>query len=148
MRSVHYKRQNIFGSENFWFHLFFFIFWSRGKRPAKKVAKGSTGSALNIDSSLMTLTIFGLTLHSWLFIEIQINEFTLVKVDKNANPIKRLLYTLFNKLNIFITLCHFFVNVQYVINFNSIIMNTKIISITIKSSSFHIIYWPVFWNVS
>ena len=62
-----------------------------------------------IDSSLLTLTICGLTLHSWLFIEIELNgiafsgatlnKFTLVEVDKNVNPVKK---TLFNKPKYFI----------------------------------------------
>ena len=54
----------------------------------------------NTGSSPLTLTIYGLTLHSWnIEIEIQLNgnafsgaalnEFTLVKVDKNDNTIKR-----------------------------------------------------------
>ena len=42
----------------------------------------------NTGPSLLTLTIFGLTFHSWLFIEIQLNEFTLVKLDKTVNPAK------------------------------------------------------------
>ena len=47
---------------------------------------------INTVSSPLKLTICGLTLHSWLFIKIQVNEFTLVKVDnpiKNANPAKK-----------------------------------------------------------
>ena len=39
-------------------------------------------------SSPLTLTIFGLVLHSRLFIEIQLNEFMLVKLDKIINPTK------------------------------------------------------------
>ena len=47
----------------------------------------------NAGSLLLTLTIYGNTLNPWLFIEIQLsgaalNKFTLVKVDKNANPVK------------------------------------------------------------
>ena len=34
------------------------------------------------------IPICGLILHSWLFIEIQLNKFTLVKVDENVNPVK------------------------------------------------------------
>ena len=37
---------------------------------------------------LLTLIISGLALHAWLLIEIQLNEFTLVKPDKTVNPIK------------------------------------------------------------
>ena len=42
-----------------------------------------------IDPLLLTLTVGGLTLYSWLFIEIQLNKFTLVKVYKNPNPVKK-----------------------------------------------------------
>ena len=42
----------------------------------------------NTGSSLLTLTIFGLTLHYWLFFEIQLNKFTFLKVDTDANPVK------------------------------------------------------------
>ena len=38
--------------------------------------------------STLTLIICGLTLHSLFVIEIQVNEFTPVKVDKNANSLK------------------------------------------------------------
>ena len=43
----------------------------------------------NTGSSQLALTICGLTLHSYLFIEIQLNKFTLVKVDKKVNPVKK-----------------------------------------------------------
>ena len=39
-------------------------------------------------SSLLTVTICGLTLHSWLFIKI-LNEFMLMKLDKIVNPEKK-----------------------------------------------------------
>ena len=39
---------------------------------------------------LLTLTTCGLVLHSWLFIEIQLNEFAFVKPDKIVNPQKTL----------------------------------------------------------
>ena len=55
----------------------------------------------NTGSSLLTLIICGRTLHSWLFIEIKLDEFTLVKVDKNVNPVKK---ALFNKPKHFIVL--------------------------------------------
>ena len=58
----------------------------------------------NTGSSPLTLIICGLSLHSWLFIEIQLNEIALVKVDKNANPVKNP----FNKPKHFIILSHFF----------------------------------------
>ena len=41
------------------------------------------------DSLLLTLTICGLTLHSLLFLEMQRNQYTQVKVNKNANPVKK-----------------------------------------------------------
>ena len=37
---------------------------------------------------LFTLTICGLVLHSWLIIEIRLNEFAFVKSDKIVNPMK------------------------------------------------------------
>ena len=43
----------------------------------------------NTVSSLLTLTICGLTLHSCLFSEIQIKIFTLFKVNKKGNPVKK-----------------------------------------------------------
>ena len=63
--------------------------------------------AKNTGFILLTLIICGLILHSWLFIEIQVsggvlNKFTLVKVNKNTNPVKKL----FNKPKHFI-LSHF-----------------------------------------
>ena len=45
----------------------------------------------NVDSLLLMLTIWGLNLHSRLFIEKQLNRFTLVKVHKNTNPVKNYL---------------------------------------------------------
>ena len=42
----------------------------------------------NTGSLLLTLTIRGLTLRSWLIMEIQLNEFMLVKIDKIVNPEK------------------------------------------------------------
>ena len=59
----------------------------------------------NTGSSLLTVTICGLTLHSWLFIEIQLNEFMLMKIDKIVNRAKK---NVFNKSKHFITLCLFF----------------------------------------
>ena len=57
----------------------------------------------NTGSSLLTLTICGYTLHSWLVMEIQLNIFTHVKVDNNANPVKK---TFFYKLKHFVILYH------------------------------------------
>ena len=37
---------------------------------------------------LLTLTICGLVLHSWLIIEIHLNELEFVKLDKIVNPMK------------------------------------------------------------
>ena len=42
-------------------------------------------------SLLLTLRISGLTLHAWLFIEIQFNGVVLTKLDKIAKPIKNIL---------------------------------------------------------
>ena len=39
---------------------------------------------------LLTLTISGLALHAWLFIEIQLKEVALTKFDKNDDPMKKL----------------------------------------------------------
>ena len=41
----------------------------------------------NSGSLLLTLIIYGLTLHAWLFIEIQFNRVIITKLDKNNNPI-------------------------------------------------------------
>ena len=38
-------------------------------------------------SLLLTLIISGLTLHAWLFIEIQLNGVVLTKLVINANPV-------------------------------------------------------------
>ena len=64
----------------------------------------------NTGSSLLTLTNCGLTLHSSLFIEIQLNQFMLVKVGKNTNLVKK---HFFNKPKHFITLCHSFLLNNY-----------------------------------
>ena len=58
----------------------------------------------NTGSFPLTLTICGLTLHFRLFIEMQLNKFTLVKVDKNANPVKK---HFFYESKRFIIPCHF-----------------------------------------
>ena len=42
----------------------------------------------NTGSSPLTLATCGLVLHSSLLIEIQLNEFMLVKLDKIINPVK------------------------------------------------------------
>ena len=64
----------------------------------------------NTCSSPLTLRTCGLVLNAWLFIEIRINEFTLVKLDKIVNPTKKhffnkskrfyLHYVIFFSLNI------------------------------------------------
>ena len=48
---------------------------------------------------LLTLTTWGLVLHSWFFIEIQLNGIAFVKSDKIVNPTKNAFLT---NLNIFI----------------------------------------------
>ena len=55
---------------------------------------------------LLTLAISGLALHAWLFIEIQVNEFTLVKLDIIANPRKN---TFLTNLNTIIYTISFFI---------------------------------------
>ena len=65
-----------------------------------------TLKAQNTGSSLLRLTVCGLTLHYWLFIEIQLNEFKPVKVDKNANPVKK---APFNKPKHFYIILFFFI---------------------------------------
>ena len=59
-------------------------------------------------STPLTLTTCGLVLHSLLFIEIQLNEFAFVKLDKIANPTKK---HFFNKSKFF--------DLHYVIFFSS-----------------------------
>ena len=60
----------------------------------------------NTGSSLLTLTICGYTLHSWLVMEIQLNIFTHVKVDNNANPVKKHFLISWNILLYYIILLH------------------------------------------
>ena len=58
---------------------------------------------------LLTLTIFGLALNAWLFIEIQRKEVVLTKFDKNNDPMEKhflininiLYYIIFFSLNIY-----------------------------------------------
>ena len=54
---------------------------------------------------ILTLTTYGLVLHSWLFIETQVNEFAFVKSDKIVNLMKN---TILTNLNIFIYIMFFF----------------------------------------
>ena len=91
---------------------------------------------------LLTLTIYGLALHGWLFIEIQLNgiafkELVFVKLHIIVNPTRN---TFLANLNNFIYTILFFssniVNVFNIINCNSNIINTKIIDITIKTCFF------------
>ena len=63
------------------------------------------------ESSPLTLTICGLTLHSWLFIEIQRNIFTLVRVNKHGNPVKKHLL-----INPSILLYYFILYHQIIVN--------------------------------
>ena len=91
--------------------------------------------------SPLSLTICGLALHSRLFIEIQLNELMLMKLDKIINPTKS---TFLINPNIFIytILCFFhqkIVNILDAINISSLV-NTKMIDISIKPCFFHIIY--------
>ena len=54
---------------------------------------------------LLTLKISGLALHYWLFIEMQLNEFAFVKLDRIVNPVKN---TFLTNLVIFIYIISFF----------------------------------------
>ena len=59
----------------------------------------------------------------------------LVKVDENANPVKNHFLTNPNILLHHVIFFHqIFVSVRYIINISSIIINVKIINITIESS--------------
>ena len=98
--------------------------------------------------SLLILIISGYALHAWLVIEIQLNECTFVKLDKTVNPAKNTFLIKTNILYYIILFHQIIVNIFNVINWNRIIINTKIINITSKSCSVHIIYGPIFWNVS
>ena len=53
----------------------------------------------------LTLIISGLVSHGWLLIEIQLNEFTFVKLDRIVNLVKN---TFFTNPNIFIYTKPFF----------------------------------------
>ena len=46
----------------------------------------------NTGSSQLTLTTCSLVLHSWLFIEIELNEFAFVKSDKSVNSKKKTIF--------------------------------------------------------
>ena len=108
---------------------------------------------------LLTLTISGLALHGWfatltyILIEIELNLFAFnlvvfsgavlngivfMKLDRIVNPVKD---TFFNKSKYFhlyyINFLHqIFMNVFNIINISKIIINTKIIDISIKPSFF------------
>ena len=85
----------------------------------------------NTGSLVLALTISGLTLHSWLFIEIQLNEFMPLKVDKNANPVKK--HFLINPNILYYTILNhqIYMNVLHSGSRNCIIINTKNINIPI-----------------
>ena len=91
----------------------------------------------------LTLIISGLTLHASLFIEILLHWVVLTKLDKNANPVKNIV--LINSISLLYVLFYIiflhqtFMNIFNMINCNSIIINTKITSITSKPIFFHII---------
>ena len=101
----------------------------------------------NTGSSLLRLTICGLTLHSWLFIEIKLNgiafsgaalkKFTLAKVNIYANLVKK--HLLINPNILYFLIFNYIFNHQnvgYNNGGNCIIINTKIINIPIWSSFF------------
>ena len=56
-----------------------------------------------------------------------------VKLDKTVNPVKKISYDIIFSHQILM-------NIFNIIDCNKIIINTKIINITSKSSPFHIIY--------
>ena len=85
-------------------------------------------NAKRIKHRLITIKINNLWFYfTFLSIDIQLNKFTLVK-DKRASPVKRHIFPNF------ITLCYFFSSNN--LDWNCIIINTKIINKTIKSSFF------------
>ena len=77
-----FKLLTISGTHNFTYGLLILL-----QLPSHLLASILKGK--NTVSSLLTLTICGLTLHSYLFSEIQIKIFTLFKVDKKGNPVKK-----------------------------------------------------------
>ena len=92
---------------------------------------------------LITINInnCGLTLHSWLFIEIQLNVFMPVKLDKSTNHVGKYFLTnpnIFFSLNIYECAIY---NQHQLINF-------KDVNMTIKSSFFHVTCQKIFWNIS
>ena len=69
---------------------------------------------------LLTLIIFGLVIHSWLIIEIELNEFAFVKSDKIVNLMKNTSWT---NLNILIYKTFFF-SIKYL--WMSLISSTSV----------------------
>ena len=69
---------------------------------------------------LLTLTISGLALHGWLFIEIELKELAFVKFDRIVNPTKN---TFLTNLNIFIYIMSFFF-IKYL--WMSLILSTSV----------------------
>ena len=67
--------------------------------------------------SPLALTTYGLVLHSWLLNEIQLNEFTLVKLDKIYNPTKNNFLT--NPNILIYTMLFFFVKYLWMFNISS-----------------------------
>ena len=65
-----------------------------------------------------------------------------------VNPMKNTFLTNPNILIYIIFFIKYLWNVNNIINISSIIIYTKIIHIIIKTCFFHIICWPIFWNVS
>ena len=71
---------------------------------------------------LLILTISDLALHGWLLIEIRLNEFTFVKLDRIVNPVKN---TFLANLNIFVyTISFFFINHLWI----SLMLSTSVAS--------------------
>ena len=82
---------------------------------------------------LLTLTICSLALHAWLFIETQVREVVLTKFDKNNYPMKKHFLINLNILYYIIFLHPILINVFNIINISRIIIDPKIIDISIKS---------------
>ena len=70
---------------------------------------------------LLTLTISGLALHAWLFIEIQLKEVVLTKFDKNNDPMKK--HFLINLNILYVALQLVFLDTYYVIFLHQIFVN-------------------------
>ena len=82
---------------------------------------------------LLTLTICSFALYAWLFIETQVRDVLLTKFDKNNYPMKTYFLINLNILYYIIFLHQILMNVFNIINISRIIIDPKIIDISIKS---------------